>query len=267
MAGVLIVDQIQNSANTLLINSGALAANTVGTSQIQTGAVSNTQINTATASNWYFNGNVGVGNPNPGQKLDINGNVLIAANSNLYFNNASGYNPRISNSVSNDALSVFTNNTEAVRIDSSGRMTKPLQPSFSAKNSTSGNITLTDSATIVVPYDSIDFNIGSGYNSSTNRFTAPVTGTYYFWASIHFDSNVSSNNYTYFFLRWHVNGNDIALEHMMPRPAGGSYASWQNSTVIQLNAGDYIDIRARQAGGSMLNVRSNMRQFCGFLMG
>ena len=37
MPGILIVDQIQNSANTLLINSGGLAANTVGSSQLQSG--------------------------------------------------------------------------------------------------------------------------------------------------------------------------------------------------------------------------------------
>jgi hypothetical protein len=37
LAGVLIVDQIQNSSNTLLINSGALAANTIGSTQLQSG--------------------------------------------------------------------------------------------------------------------------------------------------------------------------------------------------------------------------------------
>ena len=42
MAGILIVDQIQNSSNTVLINSGALAANTVGPTQLQSGtALSN----------------------------------------------------------------------------------------------------------------------------------------------------------------------------------------------------------------------------------
>jgi hypothetical protein len=47
MAGILIVDQIQNSSNTLLINSGALAANTVGTSQL--GAITNINSGSATA--------------------------------------------------------------------------------------------------------------------------------------------------------------------------------------------------------------------------
>ena len=37
MAGILIVDQIQNSANTNLITNGVIAANTIGPSQLQTG--------------------------------------------------------------------------------------------------------------------------------------------------------------------------------------------------------------------------------------
>jgi hypothetical protein len=44
MAGILIVDQIQNSSNVALINVGALAANTVGTAQIQAGSIDSTKI-------------------------------------------------------------------------------------------------------------------------------------------------------------------------------------------------------------------------------
>ena len=44
MAGILIVDQIQNSSNVALINVGALAANTVGTAQIQAGSIGTAQI-------------------------------------------------------------------------------------------------------------------------------------------------------------------------------------------------------------------------------
>lgn len=44
MAGILIVDQIQNSSNVALINVGALAANTVGTAQIQASSIDSTKI-------------------------------------------------------------------------------------------------------------------------------------------------------------------------------------------------------------------------------
>ena len=39
MAGILICDQIQNSSKTLLISTGALAANTVGSSQLAPNSV------------------------------------------------------------------------------------------------------------------------------------------------------------------------------------------------------------------------------------
>jgi microcystin-dependent protein len=47
MAGILIVDQIQNSSNTALINVGFLAANTVGATQIQAGSIDSTKISSA----------------------------------------------------------------------------------------------------------------------------------------------------------------------------------------------------------------------------
>ena len=81
-------------------SSGVLALQTGGTTAI-----------TVDASQ-----NVGIGTSSPAQKLHVNGNIQIAASSNLYFTNASGYSPRLSNSGSNDSLSVFTNNTEAMRI-------------------------------------------------------------------------------------------------------------------------------------------------------
>ena len=54
--------------------------------------------------------------------IDNNQNTTIPASKNLYFNYASGYSPRLSNSASNDSLSVFTNNVEAIRVNASGNL-------------------------------------------------------------------------------------------------------------------------------------------------
>jgi hypothetical protein len=77
MAGILIVDQIQNSSNVALINVGALAANTVGTAQIQAGSIDSTLI--SSVANTAITGRIiatqgGTGLTSPG----ISGNVLTS---------------------------------------------------------------------------------------------------------------------------------------------------------------------------------------------
>jgi hypothetical protein len=66
-----------------------------------------------------------------------------------------------------------TNGTTALTIDSSGRVQKPNQPAFSATR-TGGAFTNTGVGVFNTTY----FNIGGHYNTSTGRFTAPITGTY-----------------------------------------------------------------------------------------
>ena len=77
MAGILIVDQIQNSSNVALINVGALAANTVGTAQIQAGSINSTLI--SSVANTAITGTIiatqgGTGLTSPG----TSGNVLTS---------------------------------------------------------------------------------------------------------------------------------------------------------------------------------------------
>jgi len=125
MAGILIVDQIQNSSNTLLINSGALAANTVGTSQIQSGV--------------SLSGNIGIGQSSPAYALDVkssssgdtvrfngNGGIPSFLYTDInYFGLADasglGGNAIYGNHPSN-YVSVQTNGVERVRVDSSGNL-------------------------------------------------------------------------------------------------------------------------------------------------
>jgi len=81
MAGILIVDQIQNSSNTLLINSGALAGNTVGTAQLQSGitvAANTITANTVTTSGMSLGGvSIGAGDASIMKNRIINGAMVI----------------------------------------------------------------------------------------------------------------------------------------------------------------------------------------------
>jgi len=66
---------------------------------------------------------------------------------------------------------------ERLRIDQLGRVTTPYQPSFQAFSSSNTPI---GSGTNVLPFNATNFNVGSHYNTSTYRFTAPVAGVYLF---------------------------------------------------------------------------------------
>ena len=79
-----------------------------------------------------------------------------------------------------------TNNTSALSIDSSGRVTVPQQIAFavSATNA-GGNLAIQGS----IVFDKVHLNKGNHYSTSNGRFTAPVAGLYLF----HFNCFVAGN--------------------------------------------------------------------------
>jgi hypothetical protein len=82
-----------------------------------------------------------------------------------------------------DSFSFQTAATEAMVIDSTGAVTKPLQPAFSANpsgvQSNIGDNTIIAFATEI-------FDIGA--NFASNTFTAPVTGKYLLSANVRIDN-------------------------------------------------------------------------------
>ena len=83
--------------------------------------------------------------------------------------------------------------TERMRISSDGYVTKPNTPAFHVSRQ-GGDV----SANNYVTFDHADYNNGSHYNTSDGKFTAPVTGIYFF-SAWHFTGGTSA-----FYLR--ING-------------------------------------------------------------
>lgn len=71
-----------------------------------------------------------------------------------------------------------------VSVDTTGRVSKPNQPSFNAyASATTSNVTGAGS-TVDVIFDTENSDVGNNYDSSTGVFTAPITGKYIFTAGV-----------------------------------------------------------------------------------
>lgn len=155
--------------------------------------------------------------------------------------------------------------TERMRIDSSGRVTMPYQPAFHAYlNSVwshPGGLQLIGGTW------SASENVGSNYNTSTRRFTAPISGMYSFNCISATGGNVGTFNYLSSEL-W-VNG--IRRRIGGWDGGGSSYGQTSNSFIIYLNVGDYAEIGCESSKAFTMqgdsSAGSSCTQFSGFLIG
>lgn len=133
---------------------------------------------------------------------------------------------RVSNVESTNIKS--TTGNSALAISTSGQVTRPNLITFSATRSTSTAV----SAAAIAIFDTINFNIGSGYSSSTGRFTAPVAGYY------HFDVTGGNSTAWYFDLR----KNGTIWRRAEKSTAG--WFQWMSIGVdVYLAATEYVDIQ------------------------
>ena len=153
--------------------------------------------------------------------------------------------------------STGANGLTLASIGQDGIMSLPYLPCFRARHN---NNTLT-TGTLV--YNIVDTNIGSHYNGTNGRFTAPITGFYSFKAHT-LIQNATGGEARMAFYR---NGSSASLGAINIIQKGAN--QWETIHVngdFYLNAGDYITAQMTQNPTTVYSD-SNYNGFSGFLVG
>lgn len=247
-----------------VIDSTLIADGTVTPSDLSTGR-----------PYWDTSGNLGIGTSSPARNVTLtsSGNTTLqvtnstsgSASSDGFIVQQNGLNTFLLNQESG-ALHLGTSNIERISIDSSGRVTTPYQPAFHVQQSAT-----VSGASTVIPWDTVVTNIGSNFNSSNGRFTAPVAGMYHFMASVLF-ININTNGPGILIYK---NGSFVAYGspgRLGASAGGGSYgfggyASAGLQLNLYMNASDYVTIVVENAGTSTIHSNNNWNNFSGFLIG
>ena len=166
-----------------------------------------------------------------------------------------------------NALVLNTNDTERLRIDSSGRVTIPNQPSCSVYLSTNQNIT---SATWTqLNINTSRFNTGNNFNTSTYTFTAPVAGKYFISYTVNFALDTTINNSgSYLYTAIKVNG---SFYHY-----GQGFRNsviWKNDTtlsagqLVNLATNDTVNLWAYSDGNNLVASGAERSHLAAHLLG
>jgi hypothetical protein len=151
-------------------------------------------------------------------------------------------------------LSLQTGGVNRLSIDSSGRVTTPNNPAFSAYTSAavSANATMT--------YNVAALNIGNCFNTSTYRFTAPIAGTYLLSV---YDIGLTTGT-----TRLTLYKNGVAqtgtTAHQGRGPNGANYSSITTFWLVSANVNDYFYVVSVETGTYGTNEYG---WFSGFLVG
>ena len=162
---------------------------------------------------------------------------------------------------SNHPVSITTNDTPRLTIDTSGRVTKPNQPGFSVRQLAQSGIDCTSSD--YIPFRHIHtafFNTGNHFSSTTGMFTAPVAGNYIFGTTVRYDSFSGS----YFYVSIYKNGSTFYARDLKQQT--GSYLHASVHTIMNMAANDTANVALRSSGDSNISIDHDCN-FYGYLLG
>ena len=157
--------------------------------------------------------------------------------------------------------------TAALSIDSSGRVLKPQKIAFMAKLDSAFNPGT--AARTVIPFKTNNgadrvFNFGNGFDSTNNRFVAPVAGLYLVFSLARVDSHSTSY---YHILRFTLNGSVINEAYFIMVPNSGSYQSTFVQCYVNMSVNDYVDCRTQSQSDTSYSFEQSATHFSGHFIG
>jgi hypothetical protein len=156
-----------------------------------------------------------------------------------------------------------TNGTTAATIDSSGKLiannyvTKPNQPSFTG-HLTSNQAMTAYQANLLIGFTCPSYgNVGSHFNTSNGRFTAPVTGLSLFTGAV--QCNTPNSLHIGFYMNGAAYESDSWIDH------GTTTLGAEATRIMYLTTNQYVNLVALPTATS--NANANRTRFQGYLLG
>ena len=118
-----------------------------------------------------------------------------------------------------------------------------------------------------IVFNNVQVNIGSAYDNSNGRFTAPVAGTYSFsfYGLACLTNGQGHSSTTGTVGHFYKNGSDSAYGRIQVTNVAG-YSNIASSIVITLAEDDYIQVHMA-TNGVLTSVSNHYNQFSGHLIG
>ena len=148
------------------------------------------------------------------------------------------------------SLQFFNASAVTMQIDSTGAVTKPLQPAFLCYNSAVDATATGDGTAVTIDYDTEVFDQNSDFASDT--FTAPVTGKYFLQVQVGLQDTEDATNTRYRMIL--VTSNRTCVFHeqrVMRQDDGGQDIVLLNGSIVaDLDASDTAYVQAAVYGGT-----------------